>query len=96
MKRRYLFPLLYIATDAFSMLFFNISHVIPVLISLPSVPSSFVMRIVSRTLNAPTDPAYFAYFVVMGTILQMFLLGLVWELLVDKIHKLLDRKPVAA
>lgn len=96
MKRRYLFPLLYIIADASALLWLNAVPMIPFLITSLSAPSGFIMRIVSRTLNTPTDPAYFAYFVVMGTILQMFLLGLVWELLVDKIRKLLARKRVAA
>ena len=96
MKRRYLFPLLYIIADAFAMLWLNLTPIIPVLISSLSIPSSFVMRIVSRTLNASIDPTYFAYFVGAGTILQMFLIGLVWELFVDKIHSLVDRKRLAA
>jgi hypothetical protein len=79
--------------DAFSLLFFP---AIPILMSSFSIPSSFVMRIVSRTIGIPSDPAYFAYFVVLGTILQMFLLGLAWELLVDKISKLIYRNRVPA
>lgn len=93
MKRRYLLPLLYIVADALSMMFLNIAPVIPVFLATLSVPCGFVMGVVSRTFGVPTDPAYFAYFVGMGTILQMFLLGVVWELLVDKIRKLGDRKP---
>jgi len=96
MKRRYLFPLLYIVADASALLWLNVIPVIPFLISSVSIPSGFVMQFISRTLHTPTDPTYFAYFVGVGTILQMFLLGLVWELLVDKIQKLSVRKPVAA
>lgn len=96
MKRRYLFPLLYVIADAFAMLFLSVSPLIPSLISSISFPSSFILRIVSRILNAPSDPAYFAYFVGVGTILQMFLLGLVFELLANKIRTLVDRKRVVA
>ena len=92
MKRRYLFPLVYIVVDAFALLFFNTAYEGPSL----SIPSIFVMRIVSRTIGIPTDPTYFAYLVGVGTILQMFLLGLALELLAGKIHKLLDRKRVIA
>ena len=95
MKRRYLFPLLYIVADALSMLFLHIAPVVPVFLSTLSVPSSYVMQIVSGTFGAPTDPAYFAYFVGVGTILQMFLLGVVWEILVDRIRTLSDRKRAA-
>jgi len=95
MKRRYLFPSLYIVADASSMLFIGVPA-IPLLISSLSIPSSLVVGIVSRTIGVPADPTYFAYFVVMGTILQIFLLGLAWEFLVAKIQKLFDRKRVVA
>lgn len=81
--------------DAISLLFLNVSPIIPFLISSLSAPSSFVMGIVSRTLNLPTDATYFAYFVGVGTIIQMFLLGLSWELLTGKIQGLLNRKYAA-
>jgi len=91
MKSRYLFPLVYVVADAFSILFFP--HM-ALLLSL-SAPSGFVMRVVSKTLNAPTDPTYFGYVVGVGTILQMFLLGLLFELLLGARRKLFDRNCVA-
>jgi len=94
MKRRYLFPLVYIVADAFSLLFINFLG-IPMLISSLSIPSGWVMVTISRTIGVPTDPTYFAYFVGVGTILQMFLVGLLWELSVDKIQNLVHRKHIA-
>jgi len=94
MKRRYLFPLIYILADAFSLLFINFPG-IRMLISSLSIPSGWVMVTISRTIGIPTDPTYFAYFVGVGTILQMFLVGLLWELLVERIRKLSDRKGLA-
>lgn len=77
------------------MLWLGVIPTIPFLISSLSLPSSFVMQFVSRTIHTPADPNYFAYLVGVGTILQMFLLGLVFEFLVDKISKLLGRNRVA-
>jgi hypothetical protein len=95
-KRRYLFPLLYVLADASSILFLSSAFAVPPLLSALSVPSNLVMGMVSRTFGGPSDPIYFGYFVGAGTILQMFLLGYIWELLVEKVHKLLNRKPAAA
>jgi len=95
MKRRYLFPLLYIVADASALLFINIPP-IPLLISKLSIPSSFVMRIILKITGIPTDLTYVEYFVVLGAILQIFLLGLGWELLVNGIQKLVNRNRVAA
>jgi hypothetical protein len=93
MKSRYLFPLVYIVTDAISLLFINVPMV-PILVSSLRLPSSFVLEIISRTIGVPTDPAYFAYLVGVGTILQIFLLGLLWGLSVDKIRKFSQRTRV--
>ena len=95
-KRRYLFPLLYVVVDAFSILLLDGPPAIPVFISALSGPSIFLMRVVSRTFSGASDPACFAYFVVAGTILQMFVLGIAWELLVDRVAKLFSRKPAVA
>ena len=98
MKRRYLFPLVYIALDACLWLFASVRvpiidfPLIPILISGLSIPSGFVMQFVTRTFGFPTDPAVFSYFVGLGTILQMYLLGLLWELLVSGVQRLVSRR----
>src|SRR5262249_15188142 len=91
MKRRYLFPLLYIALDA--CLWLSPWTLIAYVLSIPSI---FVMMFITKTIGFPRDPAVFSYFVVVGTILQMYVLGLLWELLVWSVEKLVRRKRVAA
>lgn len=95
-KRRYLFPLLYVLGDAFSILFLELAPAIPVFFATLSVPSNFVLQTVSRAFGGPSDPTYFAYAAGVGTILLMFLLGFVWELLIDVMRKLFSRNRVAA
>lgn len=91
MKRRYLFPFIYIVANACTLLIaLNFS-----LIYVLSVPSGFVMQNVTRTIGFPRDPVVFSYFVGVGTILQMYLLGLLWELLVWSVEKLFARRRVA-
>lgn len=91
-----MFPLVYILVNSFAMIWFNVSPWNNHLASLISIPSSIIMQFVSRTFHTPTDPAYFAYFIGVGTILQMYLLGLGWEFLVGKAEKLFNRKRAAA
>ena len=91
MKRRYVFPLIYIVLDA--CLWLSPWTLITFGLSIPSV---FAMQLVTRTTGYPRSWAVFSYFVVVGTILQMYVLGLLWELLVWSVTKLVRRGRTAA
>jgi hypothetical protein len=86
MKSRYLFPLIYVVVDACRLLFVSTLGK-GSLVDTLMMPSGYLMQTVTLSIGAPRDPAVYAYFVGVGTILQMYLLGLVWEIFVDKIKQ---------
>jgi hypothetical protein len=78
MKKRYLFPIVWIVVEISS-------YVLPVLfpvVYLFSIPSMIIVNPLVRALDGPIDTYYF---VVFGTILQAFLLGYLWDLMTEKL-----------
>ena len=78
MKKRYLFPLIWLALEV-SIL------VVPVLfpvVYILSIPSLLIVNLISDSLGGPVD-TYFL--VVLGSFIQFFLLGYLWDFLTGKI-----------
>jgi hypothetical protein len=79
MKKRYLFPLMWLLIEI-SIL------VIPVLFPIAyifSIPSMLIVNLISDSLGGPVDTYYLVVFV---TFIQFFLLGYLWDFIVEKIR----------
>jgi hypothetical protein len=71
-KKRYLFPILWIG---FELAVFVVPLLFPV-VYIFSLPSMLIVNSLSSVLSGPTDTTYF---IILGAVLQSFLLGCIWD-----------------
>lgn len=81
MKARYLFPIIYIAADAASLLLISFRPIFRLITYFPTIPLRYIFSFLLNILNPPQ----IEYFVIGGTLLEFFLLGLCVELIAKKI-----------
>ena len=79
MKKRYLFPLVYIMLFALSFLFPKLGDIL--LVFFESVVALIILGI---TLLVFDDPRDTYYLVILGTIIQFFLVGFTWDKIEEK------------
>ncbi len=79
MKKRFLFPLIYLILLGIS---FVIPFVFPVFFLL-TVPSILIVNLISDAMGGPVDTTYFVF---LGGVLQFFLLGYLWDWIAHKIN----------
>jgi hypothetical protein len=83
-KKRYLFPAVYAAVLGASFLFSPLFYVLFVL----SMPMIIVMHSLSLMLSGPRDTTYFVF---VGAILQYFVLGLLFDKIVERLTERRER-----
>lgn len=80
MKKRYLFPIVWVMLLA-------LTYILPILFPVTyvlSIPSIEIVNPISRALNGPTDTTYL---VVLGTIIQFFIIGYLWDIIAENLRR---------
>ena len=78
MKKRYLFPIAWVILEV---MVFILPVLFPV-VYIFSIPSMVIVNLIFRLSDGSTDTTYI---VILGTIVQFFLIGYLWDFIAEKI-----------